>query len=137
MVGKPRESALIIRTIVTSPGAPTSHLEETGETLVTTEVVTTVAVVLTTTRNTIASNLTTEGTGCTMVIRTLAEATTTDHRDRVSTKASERSVLLADPLSPQVMVDQGRGLLKSSSTIDSKDVSCQSDQVKESNPRSE
>ena len=137
MVGKPRESALIIRTIVTSPGAPTSHSEETGETLVTTEVVTTVAVVLTTTRNTIASNLTTEGTGCTTVIRTLAEATTTDHRDRVSTKASERSVLLADPLSPQVMVDQGRGLLKSSSTIDSKDVSCQSDQVKESNPRSD
>ena len=137
MVGKPRESALIIRTIVTSPGAPTSHLEETGETLVTTEVVTTVAVVLTTTRNTIASNLTTEGTGCTTVIRTLAEATTTDHRDRVSTKASERSVLLADPLNPQVMVDQGRGLLKSSSTIDSKDVSCQSDQVKESNRRSD
>ena len=138
-VDRHKEDDLIIRTIATKLGDQINLYEETGETLATSEVVTTVVVVPTIISLTIASNPTTEATGCTTVVSTQVAASTIASSDRVSTRASARLELQADLLIPQVMVDQAKVPLKSSSTTgtNNKGVNCQPGHSKRSILRSD
>lgn len=142
MEGKHSVSGLISQTIVTKVGVSTNHSGVIGETLDTSEEVTTVAVVRISTPVSTATNPTTKAIGCTMEtpiqVATSMEGAI-DTKDRASTKDNERLEHLVNLLSPQVMVDQAKVPMMSSFMTErsSKSVNYQPGQLKKSIPWSD